>query len=617
MRRFLAASAALAWALVGPTHVSAQVNWTVCDVGLGGSPVAIAAADFNRDGNPDLAVVNQSASQVNVLLTNPLAFRMLNCAGAVMRADVTVGASPVAIAAGNLDANLTIDLAVATAVGISILRSNDAGVFTAQTPIPGGADPRAVAIADVNGDARADIIVGNGSGNSITILLGAAQNEFSITTAIVLSTGAPISFLIARDLDLDSEPDIAAGSTLSGQLQMFLHDSGATNMFRSVQTIDVGTAPTSITAADLSRDAAPDLAVVGGGVAGALRVFLSQLPDSENPAFALIDMESPIGGRPSSVAAGNIDSDFDPDLVVANQDDDTVEFFFGVGDGTVAPGAVNCSVGGTLCEVGAMPRAVTLADVDADGRLDVVTANQGEAPVAGSLTFLLSSAPGTPTPTEPPTAAATRTFTPTPSITHTPTPSPTRTITPTPLPTTSDCFIPRATPGCDQNPQCEVCVCGVDSFCCDEINGVWDLRCVEVATGSCADDCGFATPTIANTPTITRTATRTATATASETETPTITGTRPRTFTPSPTPTGTLSTPTPTPTITLTPTITPTRTHTPTQRPTSTPQCIGTGMNQICTSGDTCAIVPNPERSMRALLVLLPGLIGLALRRLR
>jgi hypothetical protein len=40
-------------------------------------------------------------------------------------------------------------------------------------------------------------------------------------------------------------------------------------------------------------------------------------------------------------------------------------------------------------------------------------------------------------------------------------------------------------------------------------------------------------------------------------------------------------------------------------------------MSQICTSGDTCALQPNAERSATALLLLLPALIGLAVRRIR
>lgn len=615
-------------AVAGASSAGAQAQRTVCDVGLSGTPVHLVAGDFNRDGNPDLAVVNQAGSQVFILLTDAQAFRALSCPGALMRTDVGVGSAPISIAAGDIDANLTVDLVVATADGISILRANAAGTFTAQAPIAGGADPRAVAITDINGDARADIVVGNGAGNAVTILLGAAQNEFAIANAIVLPTGAPISFLVVRDLDLDGQPDIVAGSTLTGELLVFLNDPQRTGHFRLVETVAAGTAPAAVAAADLTRDGAPDLAVVGGGINGTLRIFRNRLLSGQPTGFVLSDTKTGVGARPASIAAGNVDEDFDPDLVVANQDDDTVSFFFGRGDGTVQVAAGNCNIGGVLCEVGAAPRAVVLADVDADGRPDVVTANQGDGRVQGSLSFLLSSAPSTPT--------ATFTRTPVPP-TRTPTPTPTATITftpspvPSPTPTTSNCFTPRAAPGCD-NPGCMACVCqgqNGDPFCCQADGGVWDLPCVQDALTRCAAQCGLPpTATVTSTPSVTFTPSRT----ASPTFTPTDTATPgPRTRSPTPTitlthtatPPGDTHTPTLTPTVTLTPTIsrtpstTPTQTRTPTPRPTSTPRCVGQGQSQICTSGSTCAVVPGGASPAGALLVLLPGAVALLLRRYR
>lgn len=599
---------------------AAAQNYTTCDVSVGGTPTALVTGDFNSDGNPDLAIVDQARNQVIVLLTNAAAFRALNCNNAATRADVGVGNSPVGIAAGDLDRNLTIDLTVATQGGISILRGNTSGGFEAQPPIPGGSDPQAVAIADVDGDARNDIIVGNGAGNSVTILFGAAQDEFDFEKRLVLSVGAPVTFVVAEDFDLNGEIDIAAGSTLSGQVRVFLNDSTSETMFRALSDINVGTAPTAMVAADLTRDVAPDLAVVGGGVNGVLSIYRNVLPN-ESPAFVSSDIKSAIGRRPSAVAAGTINGDFDPDLVVTNQDDDVVPFYFGNGNGTVTLGAGDCSMGGTLCTTGAAPRGVALADIDADGRLDVITANRGTGSIPGSLTFLLSSHPVTPTltPTRTPTDVPPATSTPT--LSSTPTITPTPTNSPVPTPTTSSCFIARTgvDPGCDM-PLCAECVCFGemgDSFCCAP-EGVWDLTCVQSAEGRCAASCPRpATPTITVSPTITRTPTRTPTPTATETETPTPMGTRSRTATPTETSASPSPSPTRTPTETLTPTNTHTETPTPTKRLTATPQCVGEGMSQICTSGSSCAISPHQQRSADALLLLLPAMFGLAFRRLR
>lgn len=615
MARVLAAVAAVAIASIA-AQAAAQVQYTTCDLSLGGSPVALATGDFDDNGNPDLAVVDQARNQVIILLTDPLSFQMLNCANPGTRADVAVGASPGAIAAGDLDNNLTIDLVVATQAGISILRSNASGVFTAQQPIPGGPDPQAIAIADVTGDARADIIIGNGAENQVTVLRGAASNEFDFNQRVELPTGAPISFVLAQDLNLDSEPDIAAGSSLSGQVITFLHEVGTT--FRTLPALNVGVAPRAMVAVDLTRDAVPDLAVVGGGVDGMLSTYRSQLPANEVQPFVQVPPALATDRLPTSVAAGNIDGNFDPDLVVSSQDDDTAQFFFGNGSGSVVGGTVNCDGSGD-CIVGAAPQSVVLADIDADGDPDVITADQGDGSIPGSLTFLLSSHPPTPvppTPTVTPNDTATRPSTPTPTET------PTVTLTPTVTSTPNPCFVVRPTTGgCDNGGDCDTCVCATDNFCC---NQGWDPMCVEASTGRCANECGFTptqTPTITETPSRTVQPTRTPTETPTLTQTPSPSGTRERTPTSTPTethtetPTGTIPSPTRTPTETLTPSITPTETHTPTRQPTATPQCFGQGTSQICTSGDTCALTPNPEHSPGALLLLLPGLLALAVRR--
>jgi hypothetical protein len=599
---------------------TAQIQFTTCDLVLGGRPVAMATDDFDSDGNSDLAVVNQAGNQVIILLTEPSAFQSLNCSNPGMRAEVAVGTSPVAIAAGDLDNNLTTDLAVATQSGISILRGNASGVFTAEAPIEGGPDPQAVAIADVTGDARADIIIGNGAENQVTILRGAATNPFAFSDRIELETTGPISFLIAEDLNVDSEPDIAAGSTVSRRVFVFLHDTGTT--FNALTPLDLGdSSPSAMAAADLNRDAVPDLAVVGGGVDGRLATYVSQLPDITSPAFVLADTELAIGRLPTSVAGGNIDGDFDSDLVVSKADDDEVRFFVGIGNGTVDAAEVDCTRGGATCRVGGAPQAVVLADIDADGMLDVITADQGDESSTGGLTFLLSSRPATPTVTSPPeptisrtpTRTATETTTVTPTVTPTSTAEISETPTPSPTPTQtiSNCFIVRPGEfGCD-NPACQACVCDpttLDAFCCrpEGTDGFWDSGCVDAARGRCADAC----PAPADTPTpiFTSSPTRTPIPTVTATSSPTVTG---RTLTPTHTPTG------PTATITLTPTVTPTETHTPTRQPSATPMCFGQGQSQICTSGDTCALRPNGEHSAGALFLLLPGLLALAARRAR
>lgn len=91
------------------------------------------------------------------------------------------------------------------------------------------------------------------------------------------------------------------------------------------------------------------------------------------------------------------------------------------------------------------------------------------------------------TPTETPTETATHTPTDTPTGTATETPTETATETPTitPTPTPGRCCNSHADPGCDL-PNCETCVCDLDSYCCTT---AWDDFCVQYAALYCSTPC--------------------------------------------------------------------------------------------------------------------------------
>ena len=98
------------------------------------SPTGVAAADFNKDGRPDLAVTNSGNNNVMVLLRN---------AAGGFRPDpsspVLVGLAPYGVSAGDFDSDGREDLAVANAAGstVSIL-INTSDVIPPQTTISEG-----------------------------------------------------------------------------------------------------------------------------------------------------------------------------------------------------------------------------------------------------------------------------------------------------------------------------------------------------------------------------------------------------------------------------------------------------------------------------------------------
>ena len=95
-----------------------------------------------------------------------------------------------------------------------------------------------------------------------------------------------------------------------------------------------------------------------------------------------------VGGRPTSVALGDLDGDGTLDIVTTNTDDDTVSVLLADGNGAFGPA--------TTYAVGDAPVAVAIGDLSGDGAADIVTADRG--PDKGydddSLSILLGDGAG-------------------------------------------------------------------------------------------------------------------------------------------------------------------------------------------------------------------------------
>ena len=102
------------------------------------------------------------------------------------------------------------------------------------------------------------------------------------------------------------------------------------------------------------------------------------------PASSLFDARRNYrtGSRPKSVVVGDLNSDGCPDLAAANSGDHYVSIMIGLGDGTFEP-AYDVQTQG-------YPLHITGADLNMDGRLDLVTADS-----VNNITVLIGHGDGT------------------------------------------------------------------------------------------------------------------------------------------------------------------------------------------------------------------------------
>lgn len=130
---------------------------------------ALVAGDLNGDGKLDLAATDPAANSVSILLGNgDGTFTQAASPNAV-------GTQPVAIALDDFTGNGKLDLAVANngSNDVTILLGNGDGTFkpSANSPIPFGKGPDAIAVGAFDGSGRLGLAVANGMDGTVSILL--------------------------------------------------------------------------------------------------------------------------------------------------------------------------------------------------------------------------------------------------------------------------------------------------------------------------------------------------------------------------------------------------------------------------------------------------------------
>src|SRR5205823_4989631 len=138
---------------------------------IGSRPVSVALKDVNGDGRPDLITADQGplsapGGTVGVLLGN-------GDGSFQPQRPFPVGKGLYAVAVADANGDGRPDLVVANGVNsVSVLLGQGDGTFATQRTFAGGIGPTSVAVADVNGDGRPDLVTANIEDNTVGVLLG-------------------------------------------------------------------------------------------------------------------------------------------------------------------------------------------------------------------------------------------------------------------------------------------------------------------------------------------------------------------------------------------------------------------------------------------------------------
>ncbi|MGK0350877.1 MAG: hypothetical protein ACJAYX_001553 [Planctomycetota bacterium] len=258
---------------------------------------------------------------------------------------------------------LPIDGDVGTSVAGTQFKPFNSSLFRAAPVIAGTISREDAAMADLDGDGDLDLVTTN-SNDQLAVHLQTAPGEFS--TPIALQTGDNPQHIVAADLNGDGLLDLVSANKDSDDLFVIYQTAPGVFDDNNPRVLNTGldSEPQGVAAADLNGDGRLDL-VSANGLSDRLMVFF-QSASGVLPTTANLVLEP--GDFPRDVAGADLNGDGLLDIVSANDFAGTLTVFF---QGP-APGAFNTTPDRTL-PTGGRPLATVAADLDGDGDIDLVS----------------------------------------------------------------------------------------------------------------------------------------------------------------------------------------------------------------------------------------------------
>ena len=347
-----------------PAAFSTQTTFVTGNV-----TTSVELADVNGDGKLDVVAANAStdSNSVSVLLGN-------GDGTFLGQTTFATGINPRSFAIADVNGDAKADVVVANFISgtVSVLLGNGNGTLQAQVTFVTGGRPGSVAIADVNGDGKPDIVVANFYDNDVSVLLGNGNGSFQTQTTF--AAGSSPWFVAIADVNGDEKPDIVVTNRGGNNVSVLLGNANGT--FQVQTTFATGNTPLWVEIADVNSDGSPDL-ITANTNSDTVGVLLG----NGNGSFQA-QTTFAVGGTPYSVAIADVNGDGKLDIIVPNRNPSTVSVLLGNGNGTFQPR--------TTFAPAIRPYSVAVNDVNGDGRPDVVTANG----LGNSVSVLLNAVNG-------------------------------------------------------------------------------------------------------------------------------------------------------------------------------------------------------------------------------
>jgi hypothetical protein len=310
------------------------------------------------------------------LLSLHLRAQTFNHSSFTKLANRPTGQTSTTVYTADLDSDAKADIIVSNYGGESIsvfknTSSPGAIDLTAAATIATSGRTSAVAAADLNGDGKPELIASLEAGAVAIFKNTTDQGNISFADKITLPTGNYAVHIDVADVNADGKPDILVVNNHQNTVSVYINSSSSGNIeLNEPLLVPTGSAPQGITTADIDGDGKTDI-IATNYFSDGLSIILNT-SSSDNVSFApKVDFAT--GQNANTVRTGDLDNDGKPEIVVGFGGLDYISVFqnrCSPGNVTMAP-AKNFTAGLTTY-------GVDIADFDGDGKNDIATGNYSE-----------------------------------------------------------------------------------------------------------------------------------------------------------------------------------------------------------------------------------------------
>jgi hypothetical protein len=306
---------------------------------VGSLPSSVTVGDFNGDARDDVAATNVGSGDVSVLLNNGDG----SFAAAI---SYSVGGSPSFVATGEFNGDAQADLVVANFVsgGVSLLMGNGDGTFSTGNYYATGTNPRSLVIGDFNNDGKADLAVANDDypAGIVSVLLGNGDGTFVAAVNYSMPQYRSYAYSIAAgDVNGDAKADlvVAGGTNANGDVVFVALNNGDGSFGAFTGYSSGGLTPGSVAISDFNDDGKADLAVLNWGLSPDVQPNVSVLVNNGDGTFTGPAFLHGVS-NPHTVVVADFNGDSWTDLALSDGGSNTVTVLLAL---DAVPPTMTCS----------------------------------------------------------------------------------------------------------------------------------------------------------------------------------------------------------------------------------------------------------------------------------